>query len=375
LFYATFIPGLQNVIADVIKERLSNVKIHKLLDGAVLFETQTSYDKLNFFCFNNIFAVINKRENRKEKRKNKKRGTDILEEYMRDVLSNVYTSDIIAGNSKDIKTFRIVVSCENVPVSIDVRLRTEAEKYIARLSGLKVNRSLPDTEFWFLYRTDSSAKERDFSIFMKRLTLRSSWEKTLHKGELPPPLAWTLCRLARLTHSDTVLDPFCGYGSIPQEALKHFHITRFIACDNNREAALYTKAKFQKRKKDDFVFYQDDFSNLLSFIAEKSIDAIITDPPWGHYKEIYKTDFYKKLFGIFEKLLKENGRVVMLCANRQRRCRIINSLTLADQREACAEDVDISDKLPPCFRIENSIPILLSGKKAVIYLLGVGSGE
>jgi len=58
VFYAAFIPGLQNLIADVIKERLSDVKIHKLLDGAVLFETVTDYDKLNFFCFNNIFAVI-----------------------------------------------------------------------------------------------------------------------------------------------------------------------------------------------------------------------------------------------------------------------------------------------------------------------------
>ncbi|WP_461248368.1 hypothetical protein, partial [Treponema sp. R6D11] len=58
LYYATFIPGLQTFIEQVIKERLSDVKIKKLLDGAVIFETETSYDKLNFFCFNNIFAVI-----------------------------------------------------------------------------------------------------------------------------------------------------------------------------------------------------------------------------------------------------------------------------------------------------------------------------
>jgi len=180
---------------------------------------------------------------------------------------------------------------------------------------------------------------------MKRLTIRPSWEKTLHKGELPPPLAWTLCRLARLVHSDTVLDPFCGYGSIPDAALKHFHINKFIACDNNREAALFTKSRFNKRKKDDFVFYESDFSALPALIAEKSIDAIVTDPPWGEYQEINKTAFYKKMFDVFHKLLKDGGRIVVLYAN----------------------DEEFLNMVLGCFKQENKVPILLSGRKAVIY--------
>jgi tRNA G10 N-methylase Trm11 len=180
---------------------------------------------------------------------------------------------------------------------------------------------------------------------MKRLTLRHSWEKTLHKGELPPPLAWTLCRLACLVHSDTVLDPFCGYGSIPDAALKHFHIKKFIACDNNREAALYTKARFNKRKKEDFVFYENDFSTLPSLIAEKSIDAIVTDPPWGEYREINKTSFYKEMFDVFQKLLKQDGRLVMLCANND----------------------DLVNEAPNTFKLEARTPILLSGKKAAVF--------
>jgi tRNA G10 N-methylase Trm11 len=207
-----------------------------------------------------------------------------------------------------------------------------------------VNRSLPDTEFWFLFRSEKN--QNNFSVFMKRLTLRPSWEKTLHKGELPPPLAWTLCRLARLVHSDTVLDPFCGYGSIPDAALKHFHIKKFIACDNNREAALYTKARFNKRKKEDFVFYENDFSALPSLIAEKSIDAIVTDPPWGEYREINKTSFYKEMFDVFHKLLKDDGMIVLLCANSD----------------------DFVNEVPAFFKLENKIPILLSGKKAAIFL-------
>jgi tRNA G10 N-methylase Trm11 len=348
-YYAAFIPGLQNFIAEVIKERLSDVVIRKLLDGAVIFETETSYDKLNFFCFNNIFACISIMENAE--------GTGSLEKHIKAAISGggsahlraqiretAGAQDIIANNSKNFHTFRIVVSRENKPAAIDEKLRAEAEKYITRLSGLKADRSLPDTEFWFLFRSEEKSGGENFSVFMKRLTLRPSWEKFLHKGELPPPLAWTLCRLARLSHTDTILDPFCGYGSIPDAALKHFHITNFTACDNNSEAALYTAARFKKRKNSGFVLHQTDFSLLPSLIAEKSIDAIVTDPPWGQFRET-GGGFLEKMFAVFEKLLKDGGRAVVLYAN----------------------DDGLLKTTPDSFTLQDKIPILLSGKKAAIF--------
>lgn len=361
LFYAAFIPGLQNFISDVIKERLSDVKIHKLLDGAVLFETDTSYDKLNFFCFNNIFACVDLREESHAKANltrtyrfdgsrrggNGKQDVKKLESYIESVLmKDIDSRGVIASNSKNIQSFRIVALNENVPAAINDRLRAQAENYISRLSGLKVSRSLPDTEFWFLYRRDDNSKQ-NFSIFMKRLTLRSSWEKTLHKGELPPPIAWVLCRLAELKHSDIVLDPFCGYGSIPEAAFKYFHITNFIACDNNGEAAKYTTARFIKRKKGEFNFYRTDFTELPLLLNEKSIDVIVTDPPWGHYKESSEDGFLVKMFEVFDKLLKGSGRAVVLYAN----------------------DENFVKAIPATFELQEQIPILLSGKKAVIYIL------
>ncbi|MCL2759616.1 MAG: methyltransferase, partial [Treponema sp.] len=325
-FYATFIPGLQDFIAEVVKDRLPDVKIIKLLDGACLFETETSYDKLNFFCFNNIFAVIGVAE-----------GKVNLESDIKKLLGNNGELDVISNNSKNFKTFRIVVSNENVPAAISENIRQEAEQYISRISGLKVNRTLPDTEFWFLHRSEN------FTVFMKRLTLRSSWEKTLHKGELPPPLAWTLCRLTRLSHTDTVLDPFCGYGSIPEAAIKYFHITNFIACDNNSEAVAYTTAKL--KNKFGFVMHKRDFSELCFVIPEKSIDIIITDPPWGQFSKMEDNNFTRKMFDIFGKIIKDGGRIVMLYANTD----------------------DLLKSVPDCFKIKNSIPILLSGRKSVIY--------
>jgi len=353
-YYATFIPGLQNYIADVVKKRLSDVVITMLLDGAVLFETDTTYDKLNFFCFNNIFAVINVFDHSQkiftqkihtEAQKFTGHGVKFIEKHIESFIDrNIdVRKSVIADNNRKFRTFRIVVSNENVPASIDEKLRTDAEKYISLLSGLKADRSLPDTEFWFLFRRVEARGEKDFSIFMKRLTLRPSWEKTLHKGELPAPLAWILCGLASLKHSDAVLDPFCGYGSIPEAAVKHFHITNFTACENNSEAAEYTAKKF--KGKTGFVLYKSDFFNLIDdALIRQSIDAIVTDPPWGQYDKI-ESGFYKKMFDAFAMLLKTGGRAVVLCANND----------------------EILKTVPASFEIQTQTPILLSGKKAVIY--------
>jgi predicted RNA methylase len=338
LYYAAFIPGLQDIIAEVIQERLADVVIHRLLDGAVLFETGTSYDKLNFFCFNNIFAVISVMEHSK--------NNGALEAHITAACANNSKDgrEIITRNNKKIGSFRVVISRENTPAAIDEKLRLAAEEYISRLSGLQVNRSLPGTEFWFLYRREAKKRGEDFSVFMKRLTLRSSWEKTLHRGELPPPLAWTLCRLARIGYGDAVLDPFCGYGSIPEAALKYFHVTKCIACDTDRVAGAYTAGRFKKRGKGDCIFYKADFSLFFLLAGENSVDAIITDPPWGLYRKINDERFYEKMFGVFAAMLKEGGRAVVLCAEKD----------------------DVLKAVPACLMLQGSVPILLSGKKAVI---------
>jgi len=373
-YYAAFIPGLQDFFTGIIKKRLSDVKILKLLDGAVLFETETTYDKLNFFCFNNIFAVVNTIDVPLEDMQ--RQGVNALENHIR--LINNYISqkiqssteckrdiksmalcnsavnlETIINNNKKFNTFRIVVSNENIPASINEKLRADIEMRISQISGLKADRALPDTEFWFLFRKVEERGESDFLIFMKRLTIRPSWEKTLHKGELPPPLAWTLCSLADLKHSDTVLDPFCGYGSIPQSAAKHFHITKFFACENNSAAACYTAKKLIGKK--GFILHKLDFFDLVNEdkLEKSSIDAIVTDPPWGQYRgKLHQqhsgldNGFYKKMLDAFDLLLKDGGTAVILCAKND----------------------DFQNAIPVSFEITKKIPILLSGKKTIIYI-------
>jgi hypothetical protein len=95
--------------------------------------------------------------------------------------------------------FRGIFSLENVPSPLSGKLRNQAEAFITWESGLRVNRSLPDTEFWFLLRREDGGS-RDgpggasqsggsgprLGLFMKRLTRHPSFDRSLLRGELPP---------------------------------------------------------------------------------------------------------------------------------------------------------------------------------------------
>ena len=350
VYYASFIPGFRDIIETVIRERLAGAAIHKLLDGAVIFETDISYDKLNFFCFNNIFALIDILD---EKDPGQKDGSAVIEFHIKKILSArhglneqpggiKYAPEIIGQNNKKIQSFRLVCSSENKPVPINEKTRKQMENFIAGHSSLGPDRSDPDTEFWFLYRNEG------FCCFLKRLTNNRQGEKSLHPGELSPQLAWLLCRIAGLKHGETAADPFCGYGSIPQAACRHFPAGKFYASDIDPKPLKTARSK-QGLKTGRCEIMQADFRSLKLF--PQGVDAIITDPPWGLYKDtgIPLQELYDEIIECFSHLLKKCGRAVILTA--------------------AVREMDIAVKKTGAFELSQKLPVLVSGKKAVIYVL------
>ncbi|GHU04851.1 hypothetical protein FACS1894147_10410 [Spirochaetia bacterium] len=338
-YYAAFIPGMQSLVEEIVKTRLKYVNIKKLLDGAIIFETDCSYDSLNFFCFNNIFSVLDIFENADEK--------DAIENHIDKIYrqKNFIFGDTTA--SKKIKTFRVISSHANRLVPVDEKIKLNIEKYISQKTGFRCDRSKPDTEFWFLYRSEG------FSIFMERRSRHQSFDKTLHKGELPPPLAYMMCRMADPGKTHVVLDPFCGYGAIPEQALKRFPAENVYAFDINNDALQFTRKKFTGSTKN-CIINNVDINNIFSSLAEKTIDRIITDPPWGMYEqpEVPIQDFYDTMMAIFSRLLKDDGIIVLLTA----------------RKEELAAAVSKCKKL----MIKNTFNILLSGKKAAVFVVTNG---
>jgi 23S rRNA G2445 N2-methylase RlmL len=339
-YYAAFVPGMQELIKEVILKRLPDTNIKKLLDGAVLFETSCSYDKLNFFCFHNILAVIDVLDMPAG-------GEAAIDRHMRKICAGAGKTPphpVLAVNNKKIQTFRVMAFRENKPVQADERIKLNVAAFIAGESALTVNRSKPDTEFWFLLLNEG------FSVFMKRLTLHASNEKRLHPGELPPPLAWMMCRLSQPVAADLVLDPFCGYGAIPSERIKRFPLKKMFAFDIKDEAIRFTREKIQGESARLCLVKKLDLFEIFSELKQGSVGKIITDPPWGLYEAIGDIGaFYAKMLRVFNRLLAPGGIAVILSARKEE-----FHLSL----ETCGE-----------LTLNRVFDVLVSGKKASIFCL------
>jgi tRNA G10 N-methylase Trm11 len=238
---------------------------------------------------------------------------------------------------------------ENKPVQVDEKIKLKVEAFIAGESGLKVNRSKPDTEFWFLSRKEG------FSVFMKRLTLHASNEKRLQGGELPPPLAWMMCRLSEPVNTDVVLDPFCGYGSILLERVKRFPLEKMFAFDIKDEAVRSSRKKLNGESGRPWLVKKLDVFDIFSELEQGSVNKIITDPPWGLYEAIEDIGgFYTKMLGIFSCLLAPGGIAVILTARKDEIRRCLNE---TPQGEAEG------------FSLTRTFDVLISGRKAAIFCL------
>jgi predicted RNA methylase len=340
-FYATFAAGLQDVLAGVVAERLGDAKIPGCMEGALVFETSCPYDQLNFYCFNNIFALIAS-------------APGPVRSLIEAVAGGTIRPDraVIGRNNPKISSFRLVVSVNNGLCAPNTRALGLVERKISQISGLRVDKVRPDTEFWFLERSEGrQTGGKTHSFFLKRLTKHASWDKKLHKGELPPPLAWTLCWLARPVYGQALADPFCGYGSIPYALTRYFPPCRIYAGDTDGACLAWTRKKLGERK--DLTLLREDAFNLAGRCPQ-GLDAVVTDPPWGSFRAgkaapaFNAPEFYSRLAAAFKAVLKSGGRAVVLTA-----CR-------SEMREGA-----VNAGLSP----EQEIPILLSGRKAAVFVL------
>jgi tRNA (guanine6-N2)-methyltransferase len=338
IYASTFISGLQDPVSKELTNLIPDLRIMDLYDGLVVYSTNIHVQKIkNIKFFNNTFLVLKKFYNLQNSNLN-----NIIKMCLN--MGNIkpkYAGDIVGGN----RTFRIITSKENQLTSVNKNLLRSMEQKIARSYRLTVNRAKPDLEFWFLYRSEK------IGFFMLRLTRHTAYEKILNKGELRPELSHILCLLSEPSPNDIVLDPFCGYGSIPIARATDFPCNMIFASDIDKQMVNILKNKLKKQKLKKPIFVKEaDALNMESVFEDNFIDKIITDPPWGFYQhmDIDINVFYKKMLQEFYRILKPNGILVLLTARKKE---FENSLA------------DCQNK----YKLVDKYHILVSGKKAAIY--------
>lgn len=333
-YFSTFITGTGEIIQKILtKKPQGKFRILSLLDGLVIFETSYPLrDIRNIRYFNNSFVLLHLF---------KKLEDDPLSYMIKEVLKNKKLSLLVSPYVSNAKTFKIVTSLENQTVSVNRELVKKLEAKISA-NGLRVNIQNPDIELWFL------ARREGIGLFGLRITYPYFKDAPLEKGELRHQLAHILSLASQPTPADVVLDPFAGYGAIPIERAQSFPYKEIICVESNADLVKKLKKRVRESKKE-IIIKQGDALKLD--LKDACVDKIITDPPWGIFKEtdMPLAEFYTKMLKEFYRVLKSNGIAVILIGNRN----VFNKILLTVTKLSLFETHNI----------------LVSGKKASIFVL------
>jgi len=145
-------------------------------------------------------------------------------------------------------------------------------------------------------------------------------------GMLPPKLAQILINLSiSYKENSTLLDPFCGSGTILTEAML-LGIKNLIGSDSSEKAIADTKKNIKWISKNykipdlNYQLFCLSAAELTKTIASDSIDAIATEPYLGPQRgsfELHKVinelnGLYTKALSEFYKILKPGSRIAMI---------------------------------------------------------------
>ena len=324
-FISSFITGFQHVVEKNLPQILAGVKILHVFDGLVHYQyAGDSHNLDKIIYFNNTFFVLKTMK-----------GKGLNFPSLVGAVSSEKKYYLINKG-----TFRVRFQNENQFVKVDKNISKKAEETVLHNSKLHLDRLSPTTEIWY------SIRREGFAFCGQLISKREFTEKNLNKGELRPEIAYLICCYADLNQDDVVAEPFCGYGSIPVQLIKKFRFQKLFASDIDKEKISISMQKKQLKDNPQIELSVND-AFVLPQIIDRSVDVVITDPPWGYFEQIDDIgEFYKKMFTSFKRILKENGRMIILSARK-------------DEIEKAALEMNV--------QILSSLHTLVNGKKASLY--------
>ncbi len=319
--------------ADFINQRLLILEVESKIDfekmlpsmGGTIKISRVSgeYKKLGN-TFENIVLSLEKLERQKKSKKNigysvyftKNTGKDKVLKISREIKKNFLR--IKRSFIKDAKksTIRIVFPERGL------------ELKSASIIKNKILESGAEFNFIFLERKIILSKTiavQDIESYSNRDYGRPAREARI--GMVPPKLAQIMINLAKLKTGKIILDPFCGTGTILQEALLSGY--RVIGSDRDAKQVLNSKENLKWLsskyfiKYPDYIIFQANVSDITKKIKPNSVDAIVTESTLGpiyrktpkekeikqNYNRLEKT--YLKLFQAAKTVLRKKSRLIV----------------------------------------------------------------
>ena len=168
--------------------------------------------------------------------------------------------------------------------------------------------------------------------------------KDLISGMIPPKLARMMINISNMPKNKIFLDPFCGSGTIILEAFI-LGYKKIIASDISGKAVKDTKINLEWIKK--YLNKNSEIKFLVSDIKDLNlkVDLIVTEPYLGpiikKHTKINKIDKiyyeilsnYNSYFKCFSKLLKTNGKLVLIIPGYKKNDKFIKISSKIDFRK------------------------------------------
>lgn len=310
-YFATFITGAQELIYQRLAKFPNNdLRVLELHDGLVIFESSLSANQIGEFRFlNNTFELL----------------ADL------GLAPEMQVFDLPVQRLNGTFTVRAIVAGQPAPIPAGLK------EYIEQQSGASFTAHKPGTAFMLLARQDGRV------LWGRALSRAGFKARTIEQGELRPELAHILGLIAGLNAKDVVLDPFAGFGGIARECLQGFHVKKVIAVEQNEHLIPHLKAI-----KGLVVVHGD--ARQLAHVETRSIDRVVTDPPWGSYGNMSEPELralYRHALTQMHRVLRAKGAVVLLSA-------------APFVAEVAGET---------SFDVVKEYPILVNGRKATMYRL------
>jgi 23S rRNA G2445 N2-methylase RlmL len=317
-YFATFVSGTQEIISSRL-QRFANteLKVDELQDGLVFFTSALSINQLSELrFFNNVFGLL----------------ADLGTQSSIDDASKLAARSDMSQLPRK-AGFKIYTRMGNQ--TIGLKERSALQQAVVDQTGGMPDSFQPDTELLLWMRDDGR------TLWGWQLPRPGFKTRKLEPGELRPELAHIMGLLASVDSKDTVLDPFAGYGAIVRECLQGFHCQEVIAVEYNERLVPHLKSIPH------LIAHQGDAARI-PHVATRSIDRVITDPPWGRFADAepeHLEHIYHESLIQMHRVLRVKGCVVMLTA-----VPFVTKL---------AEQVG--------FTLEKQYHILVNGQKADLY--------
>jgi tRNA G10 N-methylase Trm11 len=155
-------------------------------------------------------------------------------------------------------------------------------------------------------------------------------ERDSARGMLPPKVAQMMINLAQIPDSGSVLDPFCGLGTVAQEAWLMAKQRKIFCSDSDSQAVEQAQKNIQWLLSDvhsDSVRCKVGAVQTVSQLwPDQPFDAVVTEPYLGPARELQRSmsdvrrteiiteisKLYLQAFQQFAKVIRPQGRVVMV---------------------------------------------------------------